>query len=277
MGQGEPVAAALDALRAGDLDAFTDRLHRCPLCHHGRRRSWRCARLAESIVAEGLAAGFAPTATVDEITATLVRSLRHDRQSLREYRTCPSEGAQSRRSIVESGALDDAALRRGLLTTFDEIARLRAERDALETRVDELAGARVLADQLAAELERDEWIRARLRRAQSDTPGTRADLRPAQAANGDEVRGQSLRALRTPSGDPPAGPQRVDRVPQRATEGPYAQYDRAECGVGGRGRVARSHRTRSTTPSTAETATSRAATIADGAFFISVNSRLRSV
>ena len=72
--------------------------------------------------------------------------------------------------MVESGALDEAAVRRELAETYDEIARLRAERDRLEARVDELAGARVLADQLAAELERDEWIRARLRRLKATRP-----------------------------------------------------------------------------------------------------------
>jgi len=72
--------------------------------------------------------------------------------------------------MVESGALDEAAVRRELAKTYDEIARLRAERDLLEARVDELAGARVLADELAAELERDEWIRARLRRLKATRP-----------------------------------------------------------------------------------------------------------
>jgi hypothetical protein len=124
--------------------------------------------LAELIVAEGLPAGFAPTATIDEITAILVGRCGIP---VRPVATeSPSHGQQSRRAMAESGALDDASVRRELAAAYDEIARLRAERDTLEARVDELAGARVLADQLAAELERDEWIRARLRRLKATRP-----------------------------------------------------------------------------------------------------------
>jgi hypothetical protein len=123
--------------------------------------------VAESIVNYGLSAGFAPTTTVAEITATLMA-----RCGLPVH-PGDEDGAGGRlspRALVESGALDDASLRRQLLAAYDEIGRLRSERDALEVRVDELAGARVLADQLAAELERDEWIRARLRRVKATRP-----------------------------------------------------------------------------------------------------------
>ena len=159
--EGTQTASALDALRAGDLDAFTDWLHEArfttPAAASETLRS-----VAESIVAEGLAAGFAPTASVDEITATLVGRCGTPI-------TSTDTDTRSRRRLVETGALD-ASARRELLEAYDEIARLRAERDALENRVDELAGARVLADQLAAELERDEWIRARLRRLKATRP-----------------------------------------------------------------------------------------------------------
>ena len=174
VGQGH---TALVALRAGDLDAFSDWLHSARFASTAAAAA-TLRSVAGSIVTEGLAAGFAPTATVDEITTILV-----GRCGIPVSPAAPisrsegplepatgSEGSQSRRAMVESGALDEAAVRRELSATYDEIARLRAERDLLETRVDELAGARVLADQLAAELERDEWIRARLRRLKATRP-----------------------------------------------------------------------------------------------------------
>ena len=147
-----PVTDALEALRAGDLDTFSDWLHEArfpttPAAIAALRS------LAETIVAEGLRAGFVPTATVDEITTTLVGRC-----------GIPVTSADFAPHASDADARDDATLRRELSAAHDEIARLRAERDELETRVDELAGARVLADRLAAELERDEWLRARLRR-----------------------------------------------------------------------------------------------------------------
>lgn len=175
LGHGDPsLAGALDALRAGDLDSFSDwleaaRFSSAPAAAAALRS------VADSIVAEGLSAGFAPTATIDEITATLggrcgfaldpddiTAAVTDDQQRRR--------GGQSRRAVVENGTADGDSVRRELLAAYDEIARLRAERDALEARVDELAGARVLADRLAAELERDEWIRARLRRLKASRP-----------------------------------------------------------------------------------------------------------
>ena len=167
VGQG---ASPLVALRAGDLDAFSDWLHLVRFATPAEATAM-LRSVAGSIVAEGLDAGFTPTATVDEITTILVGRCGIPGPASRyEGPLGPVDGAQSRRAMVESGALDEAAVRRELAETYDEIARLRAERDLLEARVDELAGARVLADQLAAELERDEWIRARLRRLKATRP-----------------------------------------------------------------------------------------------------------
>jgi len=78
-------------------------------------------------------------------------------------------GATTRRQVARSHGAAGAAL----IAAWDQIASLRAERDELEGKVAELGGARVLADELAAELERDEWIRARLRKAKA-TPPARA-------------------------------------------------------------------------------------------------------
>ena len=158
-----PVIAALDALRGGDLDVFSDWLHdaRFPTTPTAVAA---LRSLAESIVDEGLGAGFAPTATVDEITTTLVGRCGL-RMSAEVIRVSDATDRPTR-----AVGRDEAVLRKELVAAREEVARLRAERDALEARVDELAGARVLADALAAELERDEWIRARLRRVK----GTRA-------------------------------------------------------------------------------------------------------
>ncbi|HUP74417.1 MAG TPA: hypothetical protein VM282_15345 [Acidimicrobiales bacterium] len=161
------VGHALVVLRAGDLDAFSDWLHGVRFATEaGATAALRS--LAEAIVAEGLPAGFAPTATVGEITTILMGrcGIPVSPAAIESH----SHGQQSRRSLVESGALDDTSVRLELSAAYDEIARLRTERDVLEARVDELAGARVLADKLAAELERDEWIRARLRRLKATRP-----------------------------------------------------------------------------------------------------------
>jgi hypothetical protein len=161
------VGHALVVLRAGDLDAFSDWLHEVRFATTADATA-ALRSLAEAIVAEGLPAGFAPTATVDEITTTLV--VRCGIPVSPAATPSHPHGQQSRLSLVESGAVDDASVRVELSAAHDEIVRLRAERDMLEARVDELAGARVLADQLAAELERDEWIRARLRRLKATRP-----------------------------------------------------------------------------------------------------------
>jgi hypothetical protein len=165
--EGVQTADALAALRADDLDSFSDWLHAVRFATAAAAGD-ALRSVAESIVAEGLRAGFAPTTTVDEITTILMG--RCGIPVSPEGDDTDERGARSPRSLVESGPLDDASVRHELLAAYDEIARLRAERDTLEARVDELAGARVLADQLAAELERDEWIRARLRRVKATRP-----------------------------------------------------------------------------------------------------------
>jgi hypothetical protein len=163
VGQGD---AALAALRAGDLDAFSDWLHTTRFATT-TEATVTLHSIARTIVAEGLDAGFGPTATVDEITAVLAGRCG---MTLSPTALGAPDGRQSRRALIQSGVLDDDAIRRELIAAHDEIVRLRAKRDALERKVDELAGARVLADQLAAELERDEWIRARLRRLKDTRP-----------------------------------------------------------------------------------------------------------
>jgi hypothetical protein len=164
VGQGD---AAIAALRAGDLDAFSDWLHTTRFSTTAEA-TVTLHSIARTIVAEGLDAGFAPTVTVEEITGVLAGRCGIGLPAAPLAATPAT--LQSRRALIESGVLDDAAIRRELVAAQDEIVRLRAKRDALEKKVDELAGARVLADELAAELERDEWIRARLRRLKATRP-----------------------------------------------------------------------------------------------------------
>jgi hypothetical protein len=158
-----PLGQALTALRAGDLDSFSDWLHevRFPTSTVGIA-SMRT--IAEVIVTERLDAGFAPSASIDEIAATLA-----GRSGLRGG----DFGGASTSPPSVSPTTDTSTVSHQLAAARAEIARLRAERDALEAKVDELAGARVLADALATELERDEWLRARLRRLK-DTRAARA-------------------------------------------------------------------------------------------------------
>jgi hypothetical protein len=136
------------------------------------------ATVADTIVHDALDAGFAPDATVDDITVVLAAraGLAVDLGDVeRAHRddAARRRGRDSLRSLVGAGALTSAAANRRLAAALTEIDALRTDRDALEDRVAELGGARVLADELSAELERDEWIRARLRRAKS-TPPARA-------------------------------------------------------------------------------------------------------
>jgi hypothetical protein len=149
-----PLAVALDALRSGDLDRFTDWLHDARLPPSPAAGD-ALRTLAEAIVAERLDAGFAPSSTVDDITIALA-----------DRRGVPIIDGASGRTARPSAPPEPAndAMARALAAAEEQIARLEAERDALEARLEELAGARVLADALASELESDEWIRARLRR-----------------------------------------------------------------------------------------------------------------
>src|SRR5688572_14955226 len=71
VGQSEAeVGQALVAVRAGDLGAFSDWLHSVHFAT-AAEATVVLRSIAEAIVTEGLPAGFAPTATVDEITAVL--------------------------------------------------------------------------------------------------------------------------------------------------------------------------------------------------------------
>lgn len=131
---------------------------------------------AERAFAELADVDFAPEATVNDVVAALAHraGLGIGRDEIdRRFADGPSRADR----VATAG---DGALRAALAAAYARIAALEAERAALEERVAELAGARVLADTLAEELERDEWIRARLRRLKA-TPPLRAAIKLRKA------------------------------------------------------------------------------------------------
>jgi hypothetical protein len=73
-------------------------------------------------------------------------------------------GLATPRTLAVGGALELTASHRALVAAYEELSCARADRDRAEVDAIELASARALVAELGAELERDEWIRARLRR-----------------------------------------------------------------------------------------------------------------
>jgi hypothetical protein len=81
--------------------------------------------------------------------------------------------ARDRWTILDAlaaGEVDAADQQAALAAALTSLAVARAERDRAEAAVVELAATRALAHSLGEELERDEWIRARLRNAKSTLP-----------------------------------------------------------------------------------------------------------
>lgn len=76
-------------------------------------------------------------------------------------------GAHSARSAAAAGLIDADGLRLALLGAYDALDTARADRDAAQVDAVELAASRALVRSLGEELERDEWIRARLRNVKS--------------------------------------------------------------------------------------------------------------
>src|SRR5690242_19298386 len=129
----EPLlAVALEALRAGDLDRFSDWLHDTKF-PSATAAIDALRTIAQAVVDERLDAGFAPAATVDEITGVLA-----DRCGVPFTERARAHATRVTAPATEAGG--DAA--RALADARAEIERLKAERDALEVRLDELAGAR---------------------------------------------------------------------------------------------------------------------------------------
>ena len=77
------------------------------------------------------------------------------------------EGNWSMRDALAAGAIADDDSRFALAVAWDSLVNLRADRDRAEAAAIEVAATRALAQSLGEELERDEWIRARLRKAKA--------------------------------------------------------------------------------------------------------------
>jgi hypothetical protein len=79
-------------------------------------------------------------------------------------------GASTVTDAVARGDVDESDVRVALVQALDALAAARLARDAAEAATVELAATRALAQRLGEELERDEWIRARLRNVKSTAP-----------------------------------------------------------------------------------------------------------
>lgn len=192
----DALAAALSALAAelrggagqpAPAAAGGDELHPDPLVGG----LWHVAR---ALVASGAPGPWPPSATVDEIAAELaghagvdapdlaiaswhdasarVDEVRSGDAATAAARTAErrAQGASSVRSTAAGAGLDADDLRARLAAAYDEIERLAAERDAFEDAAVAGEAARRLATEVGAELERDEWIRARIRRLKTTPP-----------------------------------------------------------------------------------------------------------
>jgi len=78
------------------------------------------------------------------------------------------------RDALTAGAITEHDARIALAAAWDSCAIACADRDRAEVVAIEVAATRALAQSLGEELERDEWIRARLRKAKATKPATLA-------------------------------------------------------------------------------------------------------
>jgi hypothetical protein len=149
-----------------------------------------CWHLARSLVVAGAAgdtgitvqdlavrlAGRCGWAVTD---ASVARALAHE-AALRAAVDGVDEVTEHARLLDESswtmplalahGALDLAATSRALAAAWAALARAERDRDTAEAAAIELQASRALVASLGEELERDEWIRARLRAAKATRP-----------------------------------------------------------------------------------------------------------
>jgi hypothetical protein len=79
-------------------------------------------------------------------------------------------GTLTPRQIAAAEMLDARAFAIALVRAYDELAAARHDRDAAEATAVDAAASRALAQSLGEVLERDEWIRARLRAVKSTKP-----------------------------------------------------------------------------------------------------------
>ncbi|HEV8298615.1 MAG TPA: hypothetical protein VGQ20_15015 [Acidimicrobiales bacterium] len=81
-----------------------------------------------------------------------------------------AEGTRTAQDVAADGLLDAEGSQRALASAYGALAAARVDRDRAEAAAVELAASRALVRELGDELERDEWIRARLRRVKATAP-----------------------------------------------------------------------------------------------------------
>jgi hypothetical protein len=79
-------------------------------------------------------------------------------------------GTLTARDVAASELLGPRAFARALTSAYDELVTARRDRDAAEAAAVDAAASRALAQSLGEVLERDEWIRARLRNVKATKP-----------------------------------------------------------------------------------------------------------
>jgi hypothetical protein len=126
-------------------------------------------------LAVGLSGRMGITVTLDDIerfrgheSATHAALRGFDRDMLE--RDMRAMGATTARTVAASELLSAAAFARALTTAYTALESARRDRDAAEEAAIGHAASRALARSLGEELERDEWIRARLRMVKATKP-----------------------------------------------------------------------------------------------------------
>jgi hypothetical protein len=149
-----------------------------------------CLHLAATLVRRG--AVDEPHRTVDELALRLggrsglvfdaaaieraraheatARAAHEDADAAELLAAAEALGASTVTDAVTRGEVDESDVRVALVHALVALTDARATRDRAEAAVVELAATRALAASLGEELERDEWIRARLRNVKSTAP-----------------------------------------------------------------------------------------------------------
>jgi hypothetical protein len=170
------VATNDPAVRAMLLSSWGDSVRRASVDDTGHaQQAWH---LSLALMRAGAAAGEPSDTTVDEYALTLAgrAGLRVDAAALDRSKRAAADpdvwetGRSTMRDLVSQGALGPEALRRALLAAYDDLDVTRRARDQAQADAVDLVTAKALAQSLGEELERDEWIRARLRHAKATRP-----------------------------------------------------------------------------------------------------------
>jgi hypothetical protein len=136
---------------AGDPDRRVDELA-------GRLGGTAGLSFSDAALARALVHEATQQAAVDSLDAALLTE---------QY---ARESAWTMPTALAAGAIDPAVQPTALLAAWTAVASARRDRDRAEADAVGHAAARALAADLGAVLERDEWIRARLRNVKSTKP-----------------------------------------------------------------------------------------------------------